>query len=127
VLVVGVPAQGTVVAVDQCSRATAGNVTILFTDAGGAVHRMRHSSFTPGCFTTYYVGDAVAVRYVPSDPRVLMTQPELDHLWLSLMLFSVFDSIFLGGGGVAFFVVLRGSSRLSCPGHLPEYLPGEHR
>ena len=72
VLLSGVPADGTVVAVNQCSRATAGDVTIVFTDTRGARHRVRHSSFTPGCFHAYHVGDTVAVRYVPGDPATLM-------------------------------------------------------
>src|SRR5579872_7001406 len=83
VLLFGVPAAGTVVAVNQCSRATAGDVTIVFTDARGDLRRVKHSSYTPGCFFTYHEGEAITVRYVPSDPGVLMTQPELGGLWLS--------------------------------------------
>jgi transposase InsO family protein len=115
VLLSGVPADGTVVAVNQCSRATAGDVTITFTDARGEGHRVRHSSFTLGCFTAYHVGDTVAVRYIPGDPAALMTQPEIADLWFSLLLFGLYDILFLGGGVVAFFLVVlpKASEKMS--------------
>jgi hypothetical protein len=106
VLRFGVPAHGTVVAVNRCSRATAGDVTIVFTGARGEVRQVTHSSYTPGCFTTCHVGEAVAVRYVPDDPSVLMTQPELSDLWVSFLVFGLCAALFLGGGGVAFFLVV---------------------
>jgi len=97
VLIWGRPASGTVVAVTPCDHATAANVTLVFTDAAGASHRVRHTSYTPGCFTSYHVGEALTVRYVPSDTGVLMTQPELDGLWISLLVFGLGDVVFLGG------------------------------
>ncbi len=107
VLLGGVPGQGTVVAVNQCDRATAGSVTIIFTDVHGQVHRESHSSYTPGCFTTstYHVGDDVAFRYVPADPGVLMTQTEIARLPFSFVIFGLADVLFVGGPLVVFVVI----------------------
>jgi hypothetical protein len=105
VLVSGMPAEGRVMALEPCvSRAGGGYETILFTDAHGEPHRVRHVNFIYIVCTTYHLGENLPIRYVPSDPSDLMTQPETDNLWFSLILFTLGDVIF-GFGGVAFVYV----------------------
>jgi hypothetical protein len=106
VLLSGRTTHGIVAAVSPCSRATAGHVTLDFTDAQGTPRQVRHTDYTPGCWTTYTVGEEVDLRYVPDDPPVLVTQQELARLWISLLVFGLGDSLFLGGGTVAFCVLV---------------------
>lgn len=108
VMLFGVPAQGTVVRViDICQRAGPDDLLIAFTDAHGHTHRSAHESFNPfGCVDRNHEGDAVAIRYVPDDPDVLMTKTEIDALPPSLIIFGLEDTLVLGGGAVVAWLVL---------------------
>jgi hypothetical protein len=100
VLLSGVQTQGTVVVGDHCSRSLE-MVTVAFTDTKGATHRVRHTNFTISCPGDYYVGESVTVRYVPSDPGVLMTGPEISNLGYSLIVTGLLDVFTVVGVGVS--------------------------
>jgi hypothetical protein len=111
VLLSGVQTQGTVVVGDHCSH-SAETVTVAFTDTNGATHRVRHTNFTIGCPGDYYVGESVSIRYVPSDPGVLMTGPEMSNLWDSLIMTGLGDVVtIVGVGGSVSLGVLPWLSR----------------
>lgn len=108
VLVSGIPARGTVVALEPCvSPGGGGDETIVFTDARNKMHRVRHMNFTPGLCATYQVGEVLAIRYVPSDPSDLMPQPEIDNLWFNLIFCAVCDILFVFGAGLIVFMTLQ--------------------
>lgn len=120
VMLFGRPASAAVVAVDRCSRATSGHLRLTFTDSNGNTRTVTHSSYNMMCVGTYHAGETLTIRYVPDDPGVLMTQPEIDYLPVALFLFVLGDVIFLGGEAalLGYFVLLPVAARLSPTGRL---------
>jgi hypothetical protein len=63
-------------------------------DESGHGHTVKHPDlFLNGCNVHYHVGEEIAVRYLPDDPAVLMTQNEIDNLPGTLILYGVMDLI----------------------------------
>ena len=104
VMLFGVPTYGIIESKPWCGSRSGTHLTVKFTDAYGRQHTVDHTAAF--CFDDYHAGDDVPLRYVPSDPQDLLTQPEIDHLPIELIFFGLSDVIFLGGGALWFAMLL---------------------
>lgn len=105
VMLFGVPTYGVIESEPRCSRYST-SLTIAFTDLRGHRHTVHHTTAF-FCYSQYHAGDDVRLRYVPSDPQNLLTQPEINDLPIELIFpFGLSDVIFLGGGALWFAMLL---------------------
>lgn len=98
----------TVVSARQCSRSTAGGVTLTFIDLYGHRRTEDHTFLMFACDASLHPGDEMTIEYVPDRPGILLTQSEINDLPVSFIFFGICDVLFIGGGAIAvYFLALQ--------------------
>jgi hypothetical protein len=92
VALIGTSTQGTVIALQACGEAESNlaKATIRFRDHAG----VSQVASTPWC-ASYVSGETLSLRYLPADPRTIVTDPELGNLVAMTGWTGCFDAVFL--------------------------------